>query len=332
MNARFRVGLRLQRFEILASLAAGVVLAGSALLVWSKLTGLHVEGGCFPNSAGLVGVSPCAPGRDAALAAFNDINNSDAIAVMLAMAVLPLLVGMVLGVGVVAPEIEGGTAPSMWVLARSRARWLWGRMLPSLVAATAVLALLAVASQVLWLAREPYLPNPWLNFDDASLHGLILVAKGLAAYGVALAVGALLGRTLPAVILATAVIWIGLAGTGTVARSLWMGAEAPNHIVVADPNGDVLAFPGGYIRGGGWRTADGRVITDPSDPAASGIIPAGEQDPYAWLDAHLTRIYWGVPGDLFPAWDAAETAGYAVVGVLGVGAAFLILRGRRPYV
>lgn len=332
MNARFRVGLRLQRFEILASLTAGIVLSGSALLVWSRLSGLHLEGGCFPNSAGLAGVAPCTPGREAALSAFNDINNSDAIAVMLAMAVLPLLIGMVLGVGVVAPEIEGGTAPSVWVLARSRPRWLWGRMLPSLVVATAVLALLAVASQVLWLAREPYLPNPWLNFDDASLHGPILVAKGLAAYGVALAVGALLGRTLPAVILATAVIWIGLAGTGTVARSLWMGTEAPNHIVVADPNGDVLAYPGGYIRGGGWRTADGSIITDPADPEASGIVPAGEQDPYAWMDSHLTRIYWGVPGDLFPAWDAAETVGYAGAGLLGVGAAFLVVRRRRPYV
>jgi ABC-type transport system involved in multi-copper enzyme maturation permease subunit len=328
MNARFRVGFRLQRFEILASLAAGLVLAGSALLVWFRLTSLHVEGGCFPYAAGLAGVARCTPGRDAALSAFNDINNSDAIAVMLAMAVLPLLIGMVLGVGVVAPEIEGGTAPSMWVLARSRTRWLWGRMLPSLVAATAVLALLAVASQVLWLAREPYLPNPWLNFDDASLHGLILLAKGLAAYGVALAVGALLGRTLPAVILATAVIWIGLAGTGTVARSLWMRAEGPNHIVAADPNGNVLAFPGGYITGGGLRTTDGRILTDEE---GYGLVPAGEQDPDAWVASHLTRLYWGVPGDLFPAWDAAETAGYAVVGLLGVGAACLVVRRRRPY-
>jgi hypothetical protein len=328
MNARFRVGLRLQRFEILASLVAGIVLAGSALLVWFRLTSLHVEGGCFPYVAGLAGFAPCTPGRDAALSAFNDINNSDANAVMLAMAVLPLLIGTVLGVGVVAPEIDGGTAPSMWVLARSRPRWLWGRMLPSLVAAAAVLALLAVASQVLWLAREPYLPNPWLNFDDASLHGQILVAKGLAAYGVALAIGAMLGRTLPAVILATAVIWIGLAGTGTVARSLWMGTEAPNHIVAADPNGDVLAYPGGYIRGGGLRTADGRVITYEE---ANGLVPAGEQDPDAWVTSHLTQVYWGVPGDLFPAWDAAETAGYSVVGVLAVGAAFLVVRRRRPY-
>ena len=149
----------------------------------------------------------------------------------------------------------------------------------------------------------------------------------------ALAVGALLGRTLPAVILATAVIWIGLAGTGTVARSLWMQAEAPNHIAVADPNGDVLAFPGGNIHGqDGWRTADGRVITDPFEPAASGIVPAGEQQPFDWMDSHLTRIYWGVPGDLFPAWDAAETAGYAAAGLLGVGAAYLVVRRRRPYV
>ena len=331
MSARIRAGLRLQRFEILASLAAAIVLAGSALLVWFRLTGLHVEGGCFTYLTGLGPVPPCTlgAGRDAALTAFNDLNFSDANAVMLAMAVLPLLIGMVLGVGVVAPEIESGTAPSMWVLARSRARWLWGRMLPSLVAAAAVLALLAVASQVLWLAREPYLPNPWLNFDDASLHGAILVAKGLAAYGVALTVGALLGRTLPAVILATAVIWIGLSGTGTVARSLWMQAEAPNHVVAADANGEVLAFPGGYIRGGGWLTSDGRKI---SDEEAWGMVPPGEADPDAWLASHLDRYYIGVPGDLFPAWDAAETAGYGAVAVLAVGAAFLVVRRRRPYV
>ncbi len=330
MSARIRAGLRLQRFEILASFAAGLVLAASALVVWFRLTGLHVEGGCFPTSAGLAGLAPCTlgAGREAAMNAFNEITSSDANSVMLAMAVLPLLIGMVLGVGVVAPEIEGGTAPSVWVLARSRARWLWGRMLPSLVAATAVLALLAVASQVLWLAQEPYLPNPWLNFFDASLHGPILVAKGLAAYGVALLVGALLGRTLPAVILATAVIWIALAGTGNVARSLWMQAEAPNHVVAANPNGDVLAFPGGDIMGGGWLTSDGRKVTDEE---AWGMVPPGEPDPLDWLASHLGSYYIGVPGDLFPAWDAAETAGYGAAGMLAVGAAFLAVRRRRPY-
>src|SRR5450756_378815 len=103
MNARFRVGLRLQRFEILASLVAGTVLASSALLVWSKLNGLHLEGGCFTYLTGLGPVPPCTlgAGRDPALAAFNDINNSDAIAVMLAMAVLPLLIGMVLGLSLI---------------------------------------------------------------------------------------------------------------------------------------------------------------------------------------------------------------------------------------
>lgn len=330
MKARFRSGLRLQRFEILAGLAASAVLAASALIVWAKLTALHVEGGCFSYVTLPGAVPPCTlgAGRDAAVAAFNDINYSDANAVMLAMAVLPLLIGMVLGVGVVAPEIEAGTAPSMWVLARSRARWLWGRMLPSLVAAVAALALLAVASQVLWLAREPYLPNPWLNFDDASLHGAILVAKGIAAYGVGLLVGALLGRTLPAVILATVVVWMGLAGTGTVARSLWMQSEGPKHIVIADNSGNALAFPGGYITGGGWRTADGRDVTDAQ---AYALVPAGEPDPDAWVFAHLARTYYGVPGDLFPAWDAAETAAYSAVGTLGVGVAFLAVRRRRPY-
>ena len=202
-------------------------------------------------------------------------------------------------------------------------------MLPSLVAAIAVLALLAVASQVLWLAREPYLPNPWLNFDDASLHGPILVAKGLAAYGVGLTVGALLGRNLPAIILATIVVWLGLSGTGNVARSLWMQAEGPNHTAIADPSGHALAFPGGDMTGSGWLTADGRRLTDEEGYA---LAPAGEPDPTTWAFDHLTLFYYGVPGSLFPAWDAAETAGYAAVGVLAVGAAFLVVRQRRPYV
>ena len=67
----FPSGLRLQRFEIVASLAAGLVLAGSALVVWFRLTGLHVEAGCFHYVAGPVPLSPCTlgAGRDAALAA-----------------------------------------------------------------------------------------------------------------------------------------------------------------------------------------------------------------------------------------------------------------------
>ena len=62
-----------------------------------------------------------------------------------------------------------------------------------------------------------------------------------------------------------------------------------------------------------------------------GLVPAGEQDPDAWVASHLERYYIGVPGNLFPVWDAAETAGNAAVGLLGVGAAFLVVRRRRPY-
>jgi len=50
------------------------------------------------------------------------------------------------------------------------------------------------------------------------------------------------------------------------------------------------------------------------------------------MASHLVHFYNGVPGDLFPAWDAAETAGYGAVGVVAVGAAFLVVRRRRPYV
>ena len=110
---------------------------------------------------------------------------------------------MVLGVGVVAPEIEAGTAPSAWVLARSRARWLRGRMLPSLLAATACSPCSPSRRRSCGWRGSRTCRTRGSTSMTPSLHGLILVAKGLAAYGVALAVGALLGRTLPSVILAT---------------------------------------------------------------------------------------------------------------------------------
>jgi hypothetical protein len=327
MMTRFRVGLRLQRFEIMVLTMVVAVLAGSALLVRIRLDALGVPTACLTAwFGGGAPNDPCTSDPASLALAFRGISDGDGEKVLLAMAVVPLLVGMFIGVDIVAREIEGGTAPAMWVLARSRSRWLAGRLLPALMVTSVLLALLATAAEILWAGRAPW--EPALRFDDASLHGPVIVAKGLAAFGVAALVGAIIGRSLPAVITATLVIWIGLSGTGTVARSFWMQAEARHHVVVTDPSRQSLAFPGGQVVETGWRTADGR---DLDWETAWEKVPAGELDPDAWLAAHMTQVYWGVPGTMYPTWNAAETAGYGAAALLAIGATFLVVRRRRPF-
>ena len=61
------------------------------------------------------------------------------------------------------------------------------------------------------------------------------------------------------------------------------------------------------------------------------MIPAGEQDPDAWQAATSRILHRRTRTTCFRLWDAAETAGYGAVGVLAIGAAFLVVRRRRPY-
>ena len=327
MITRFRVGLRLQRFEIVVVSIVVAVLAGSALVVRARLDGLGVTSACLAAWFGSgAPADPCTSDPASPALVFQTISVGDASMVLLVMAVIPLVVGMFLGVGLVAREIEGGTAPTMWALARSRSRWLAGRLLPPLLGAAALLALLAVTSEILWAGQAPW--EPALRFDEAGLHGPVVVAKGLAAFGVASLVGAVLGRSLPAFIVATLLVWLGLAGTGTVARTFWMQAEAQHHVVLVDPNATHIAFPGGTMTSMGWRTADGR---DLDWQTAWEMVPAGEPDPDAWLAAHMTGIYWGVPGTMYPTWNAIETAGYGAIALGAIGATFLVVRVRRPF-
>ena len=329
MITQFRVGLRLQRFELAAVALAVAVLTVSALVVRARLDGIGVTPACWASWFGTGNGTPgiCTPMGPAGPAqTFLEINESEAGKVMAAMALLPLAVGLFLGVGLVAREIEGGTAPTVWALARSRSRWLAGRLLAPLAITVLLLSALAIASDVLWAGREPW--GPALRFDDAGLHGPVIVAKGLAALGLAMLAGAVVGRMLPAVIVAAALAVVLYLG-GEVARGLWLLGEASRHVVVVDPAHGVdvdLAFPGGTFFQQKWQTADGRLLDDNS---ALALVPAG-QEPWAWMYANLTPVQTGVPGTLYPEWARLETTGFAVIAVGAVAGTFVVVRRRRP--
>jgi ABC-type Na+ efflux pump permease subunit len=90
----------------------------------------------------------------------------------------------------------------VWSLTRSRRRWLAGRLLPVLALLLALSVVLWAVSDLVWSAREPWQPIP--NFGDVGLHGSVISRKGRRRVGRRTDRGALLGRTLPAILVALA--------------------------------------------------------------------------------------------------------------------------------
>jgi hypothetical protein len=146
---------------------------------------------------------------------------SQANLVRVVLTIAPALLGIILGVPVVARELELRTASFSWALTPSRWRWLLARFLPMLLVRVAGLAVVAWAGttlfDALWLGR--YGPD----LTEVAAAGVPLVARGLAAVAVALLVGAVVGRTMPALLIAVVV----LAGWGlfVVPRAQAMLAE-----------------------------------------------------------------------------------------------------------
>lgn len=226
MTAQVRSSIRVQRFEVMASVLAAATLGAAAVLVAVRLAAIELPSDCWAVVYGEVGagaerVAAC----EGPVRQFLGINASEASRVMAAMAFLPLVIGLMLGVPTVSREIEAGTAPTVWALAASRTSWLSWRLLAIGAVALTVLTGLALASELLWVVRAPTgVPN---RFDDTGLHGPVVIAKGLAAFGLAVLIGAALGRTLPAIITATAASITAVA-MGLLIRGLFEGESGIN--------------------------------------------------------------------------------------------------------
>lgn len=325
MITQMRVAFRLQRFEIVVMAIAVVTVVVSALIVRGRLDAVAVSPDWWLAwfDSGPFGPGAC---EDAVLT-FLRINEDEAGKIMASMALLPLAVGLFLGVPLVAREIEGGTAPTAWFLAASRSRWLVGRVLPVLIILLVLVTGLAMASEVLWSGREPW--SPALRFGDAGLHGPVVAAKGLAAFGLALLAGAALGRLLPAIIVGTALSLVLFLG-GEMARGVWLQSESMRHLIVVDPSSggnQENEFPGGTYFSQWWRTPDGELLYEEQ---ALQRVPEGV-DQYEWLYANYDTVMTGVPGSAYPEWARLETTGFALIGLGALIVAFPVVSRRRPY-
>jgi len=202
---------RMHQFEVLVSALLLVVLAVSVFIVSSHITSLDIPGTCWAGDR----IS-----RQEVCERFWEIAGSEAGYARAGLGLVGPIVGLILGVPIVAREVELRTTSLAWSLTPHRGRWLLSRLLPMLALAAAGFVVLGWLGSGLFEAIEVGPVSPSLT--EVASQGPTLVARGLMALGIAVLAGAVIGRTMPAFLVAAiAVIAWSLFGVPTVQQSMF---------------------------------------------------------------------------------------------------------------
>ncbi len=192
---------KIHRFEILFVLALAALVVVSGIIIADQIRALGLaDAVCWPRTEnGDYATPACSRMMDA----FWPLEDQSGL-VRVGLNVMPAIAGIILGVPVVGRELELRTAGFSWALTASRARWLLARLLPMALVAVLALGVMGLAGRhlfdAIWLGR--YGPD----LTEVSTEGLALVMRGLAAFGVGLLIGALVGRTMPALLIGAVVM------------------------------------------------------------------------------------------------------------------------------
>lgn len=238
---------------------------------------------------------------------------------IVAMGILPLAVGGVLGIGFSAREIERGTVQLPWSLTPSRTRWLAERVLILLALIFMIVVIPALSTTVLEGQIDPAV-DANATLVDFGFRGPSVVGRAIAIFAVASLIGLAIGRTLPALLLSFA------AGAAIIVLLPPLALAVQPTEVIA-PLGDPQVRYG-VVREERLEDASGSLFTIDEVTA---IVPPGTDDPTSWIEANFRQVAMGVRGERY--WNV-EMASFLILGALTLasfgGAAILVSR-RRPY-
>ena len=145
---------------------------------------------------------------------------------------VPFIAAVLLGVPIVARELERGTSRLAWSLAPSRRRWFLARLLPVLAVMIVVGLVAGVALDRMAGATDPW-TDPARSFDGFGSRGVVYAARAVFVFAIAVAAGAIIGRSLPALLITIVVAAVGITG-GSWVHGKWLATEA---VLVADESG-----------------------------------------------------------------------------------------------
>jgi hypothetical protein len=315
----WRLAFRMQRLELLIFVAAAVLLTVASLLIaWGASEARASFDACYQAQGTDLG---CATSPS-----LNDFSTFGGFARIGAF-LTPFALGLFLGVPLVAREIEGRTAGIAWTLSRSRSRWLIQRALPLVVIVIVLAAAVGIGSEFV-TRTNPFADlaaNP--GFADHTARGWMLPVRALVVLLLGIAVGAMVPRQLPALLLAGAVT-IALFVALSIGMDAWMTAEAEP--ILIDESGQFGPFGGGGPRIFDIAFQDdstGEVITmnDFYNRYGDVAFPDDLQAP-----AGFTQVAIGIPGEEYPTWVLRESAVMGLVALASGGLAVLVVRRRRP--
>ncbi len=305
-----RLAWRLHRFELIGF---GVLLA-FLVAASSGVAGLLDATGYGTTCMG-TGAQP--PQCEAIGRQFFGYQESLVPMVQGLLAFAPFLLAALMGAPLIARELERGTSRLAWSLTPSRMWWFVVRVVPT-VAFVFVLALVAgLALDRLTAAVEPG-TDAAHSFSGFGSRGIVLAARAVFVLAIGVCFGALLGRMLPALLLAAVVGWIGLAG-GSYVHSRWLATEAVISVTETGAPGDL--FIDQRI-----RTPDGRILT--WDEIYAQLPPT--DDGSDWPPAGYTFVSYVVPAERLPFVQAREVAALAGASLVFLTVAAVAVRRRRP--
>jgi hypothetical protein len=334
-----RLSYRQQKWELLLVVIGVVGLTAGMLWFASTLGALRdASPECLAGlSSGLA--SPMEEGPSAACQAFlNEYYGLESWASNLTNLawVAPFGMGVILGAPLVAREIDGGTAQLAWSLSRSRVGWLLRRIAFVTLFGLILLAIIAVASELLTGA---IFPDRTLDEDFAwfGRRGAPIVARGVGAILLGVLVGAVIGRVLPAVLVS--ILVIGLAFTGvSLALDQVNRSEATLQPMFAAPgepqqfdvtgmqvafgiertDGDFMTYSEAFDRGLTPNFTDEKGQVFESEEALRSGDPIGR-------DAVLT-----IAGEKYPLLVLRDSAVAVFVGLVALALSAVVVVRRRP--
>ena len=306
-----RLAFRLHRFEVIGFVVLITLLTVAALITAAQLDATGYGAHCWDGTQ--------TPACEAMGRAFWGLQQTQAPMVQGILVMLPFLFGVLVGAPLVARELERGTSRLAWSLAPSRFRWYLVRVVPGVVVVFAFALVAGLALDRLLGAIEPR--TDMANaFDGFGGRGVVLAARATFALALGVAIGSVMGRVLPALIVTAVIAFVGIAG-GSYVHGKWLASEAV--WVVTDTGtgnlGDLFFDQRVRLADGSVMTWDQVYAAYPSTDASSGGPPPGSRTE--------ALVVSGTRYGFVQAREVGALAGASVVA-LGIGA-FTVGR-RRP--
>jgi hypothetical protein len=310
MTGALHLAWRLQRAQLLFCLGLCGGLAGVALWLAADMRSMLTGCGTPQAARACEFIYP-----------FQQTHGTPVAMVQAVTDWVPYGVGMLLGIPMVAREVEHRTALIAWPLAGSRLRWLAWRAIPVIFAGLALVTVLAVAVEQM---DQAYLPKSDLGFLRYDGRGVPLVMRALVALLLGVGLGALVGRLLPGLL-----IGIGLSVALSVGFALVVDRWVPSAAMSAgqSPESGTSNPLTTEVR---YRLPDGSLV---SAEEGEGLVEAayeasGGEEPDA--DTLPQAVFFGISADRYGEVVVRESLALGVLATALGAAAAVVVRRRRP--